>query len=145
MTFDIDTYTPDRFAYKSSFTTDLTDGVGSDMFNTAKEFVKTYFYGVIYDLIPKCRVPEDIKDSKAKIFTDNAIAWYLTDFFGSETGALSPTTGLLPISQKNIGGVFVGFAVTASQDAIKALESNKFGIMCRDMFYSFKERYAIYV
>lgn len=145
MTFDIDTYSPVDFSYKSSFSTDLTEGAGAEMFEVAKDFVKTYFYGIIYDLIPRCSVPEDIKDLKAKIFTDNAIAWYLTDFFGSETGALSPTTGLLPISQKNIGGVFVGFAVTASQDALKALESNKFGIMCRDMFYSFKERYAIYV
>lgn len=143
--FDIDSYTIDDFPYKNSFTADWTSEDSQSYFDIAKDFVATYFYGVLNDLIYRINVPTEVQDKKARMFVANAIAWYLTDFYGSEMGATAPTTGLLPISQKNIGGVFVGFASTQTQQAIKALESNKFGILVRDQFYAFKERLAIYL
>ena len=144
MDFDINSYKVADFPYTKSFSQDLTNPTYSRYFLSAIDFVATYFYGVIYDLIPRLGLPEDIKDKKAKIFVDNAIAWYLTDFYGNELGATTPTTGLLPISQKNIGGIFVGFAQTQTQEAIKTLESNKFGVLALSMFKSFKERYSLY-
>lgn len=142
--FSIDSYTPDDFPYKSAFTIDWTSAIALSCFDNAKDFVETYFYGVLYDLIPRINVPENIVIRKQKLFLANALAWYMTDFFGTTMGATAPTTGLLPISQKNIGGVFIGFAKTESQQAIKALESNQFGVMCLNLFYSCKERYALY-
>lgn len=143
--FDIDSYTVDDFPYKNSFTADWASEDTLSYFDIAKDFVSTYFYGVLNDLVYRISVPTSVQNRKAKLFVANAIAWYLTDFYGTEMGALAPTTGLLPISQKNIGGVFVGFATTQTQQAIKALESNKFGILVRDQFYAFKERLAIYL
>lgn len=141
---DLTSYGVEDFPYKSSFDTDWESLDTLEKFNNAKDFVEVYFYGVIYDLIPRMNVPEPIKEKKQQIFISNALAWYMTDFYGSEMGATAPTTGLMPIAQKNIGGVFIGFAQTKTQEALKALESNKFGIVCRDIFLSCKERYAIY-
>ncbi len=83
-------------------------------------------------------LPTDLRQQKQLTLMNYLVAWWVADMRADAAeGALA---NAMPLASKSIGGVSVSFRDLGSQDAMRQLESNAYGIKAKKMIEGSPER-----
>lgn len=83
------------------------------------------------------------RDRKRTLCMNYLVGWYLADRFPLQTTGVTGTGGM-PLTAKSIGGVALALKDMMSQEGMKQLESNSFGMKALMMVQGSPERFRLY-
>jgi hypothetical protein len=85
---------------------------------------------------------EDAEKKRALCY-NYLVGWQLADMYPDKVIGIQANGGM-PLTSKSIGGTSVSFKDFATQDGLKMLESNVFGLKALSMINGCPERMGIY-
>ncbi len=127
--------TPVEFTFTANFPT-LTEL----QIQSGIDAVEAQYYGA---LLFWSKLPEDIKTKKRTLLENYLVAWYLANMFPLDVVGVV-TNGGLPLSAKSIEQTSLSFLTVETQDAMKPLLSNTFGLQALSMMMAAPERFTVY-